>query len=260
MFPVLIVEDNRLFGEALVAALHSRFPFMTLETVASVREALAQIESMRPELIFTDVNLPDGNGLELTRRIRAAGINAVVVVMSNCDLPEYRDEAIRCGADHFYGKGSIELSALFGTVDSMLAPRQRALIVSAQPIFQEEMRAFLSRVSPGMVVACAANEGEAIYIVHSLKPHLVLLRSEVDVESERRFCDRMHACCASVEMKVVRVGDSGPEGTWTCPADYCVETSMAFSQEMVAIISSLGTARATSCDSEPRASVVFPSV
>ena len=260
MFPVLIVEDNVFFSEALHAALHSRFPFLTLAKAASVQDALSRIASMRPDLIFMDVNLPDGNGLALTRRIRAAGIKATVVVLSVHDLPEYRDEAIYCGADHFFGKGSIDLDAIFGIVDSMLASRRRALIVSGEEIFQEQVCAFLSRTLPGMLVARAATWDEAFHIADTLKPHLVLLRSEADVESERRFCEIMHARCPGGEMKVVRVGDIGPEGTWICPADYCVATSAAFSQEMAAIINSLEAARPTDCSFEPRASVVFPSV
>ncbi len=245
VLPVLIVEDNPFFSEALHAVLQSRFPFLTLAKAASVKEALARIDSMRPDLIFMDVSLPDGNGLELTRRIRAAGINAVVVVLTMRDLPEYRDEAIRCGADHFFAKGSIDLDAIFGIVDSILASRRRALIVSGDAIFQEQLSAFLSRMRPAMVIACAANCGEAIDIVDTLKPHLVLLRSESDVGSERHFCDRIHAGRVRGEVKVVRVGDTGREGTWICPADYCVATSAAFSQEMVAIINSLEAARAT---------------
>lgn len=239
MFPVLIVEDNPFFSEALHAVLQSRFPFLTLANAATVREALARIDSMRPALIFMDMNLPDGNGLELTRRIRAAGINAVVVVLSNHDLPVYRDKAIRCGADHFIEKGSIDLEAIFGVVDSMLATRRKALIVSGQAIFQERMGAFLSRMRPGMVIASATTWGEAFHIAETLKPNVVLLCSERDVESECDFCEMIHARCPGDEMKVVRIGDIGPKGTRICPADYCVATSAAFSQEMAAIINSL---------------------
>lgn len=239
MFTALIVEDNPFFSEALHAALQSRFPFLMLAKAATVQEGLDQIDSRRPDLIFMDVVLPDGNGLALTRRIRAAGINAVVIVMTSHDLPEYRDEAIRCGANHFFGKGSIDLSTIFGIVDSMLASRPRALIVSGDAIFREQMNAFLLRTRSEMVIACAANWDDAIDVVDILKPNIVLLRSEADVDSERRFCDEMHARCAGGEMKVVRVGDTGQEPTWVCPADHCVATSAAFSQELLAIINSL---------------------
>lgn len=239
MFAALIVEDNPFFSEALHAALQSRFPFLVLAKAATVQEGLAQIDSMRPDLIFMDVVLPDGNGLALTRRIRAAGVNAVVVVMTSHDLPEYRDEAIRCGANHFFGKGSIDLSTIFGIVDSMLASRLRALIVSGEAIFQEQMNAFLLHTRPEMVIACAANWDDAIEVADILKPNVVLLRSEADVESERRFCDEMRARCPGGEIKFVHVGDTGRDVTRVCPADYCVATSAAFSQELAAIINSL---------------------
>jgi len=119
VFTTLIVEDNPLFSAALHAALHSRFPSLTLATAASVKEALAQIDALRPDLIFMDVVLPDGNGLALVERIRADGNRSVVIVLPSHDVPEYRELAFRSGADHFIGKGSIDLGHLFGLVESI---------------------------------------------------------------------------------------------------------------------------------------------
>ena len=121
MLPVLIVEDNPAFGSALQAALKARFPFLDLTTATGAQQAMEDIDALHPELIFMDVVLPDGNGLEITKRLRASGNNAKVIVMSSHDIPEYGDEAIRCGANHFIGKSSLDLGELFALVDAMLA-------------------------------------------------------------------------------------------------------------------------------------------
>jgi DNA-binding NarL/FixJ family response regulator len=125
VFKVLIVEDSPVFSAALRANLQAHFPLMTLEQAAGVREALAKVDSMQPDLIFTDMRLPDGNGLELTRSIRAAGIESVIIILTSHDLPEYREAAFNCGADHFMTKGSNNISEIFGVVDSILAARSR---------------------------------------------------------------------------------------------------------------------------------------
>lgn len=239
MLAILIVEDNRFFSEALSSALQSRFPFLALAKAAGAKEALAQIQAVRPELIFMDVVLPDGNGLELTRRIRAGGINAVVAVLTSHDLPEYREEAIRSGADHFIGKASMDLGDIFALVESILATRFRALIVAEDAAFMDQISGFLLRIRPGAVIARARNWDEAMDVADALKPSLVLLRSETDPDRERSFCSRMHARCAGSEMSVVRVGDPRPEGRWACPTDYCIATAAAFSPALAAIIDSL---------------------
>ena len=123
MFKALIVEDNRCFSEALRAALQAHFPFVMLEHAAGVQEALGKIDSMQPDLIFSDMRLPDGNGLGLTRAIRAAGIDSVIVVLTSHDLPEYRDAALSSGANHFMTKGSVSITDIFGSIGSILASR-----------------------------------------------------------------------------------------------------------------------------------------
>lgn len=123
MFRILIVESNALFSNALRDALQAHFPSAELAQADSVQAALAQVDSMRPDLIFLDIVLPDGNGLELTRRLRAEGSDAFIVIFTSHDLPEYRAEALRSGANHFLVKGSASLSDIFGVAESVLASR-----------------------------------------------------------------------------------------------------------------------------------------
>lgn len=118
-FTILIIEDNRVFREFLKGALQSRFPFLTLATAAGAQDALAQINTVRPDVIFMDVRLPDGNGFELTRCIREMAVDANVVVFTSFDLPEYRDEAFRSGADHYLVKGAASINDIFSLVESI---------------------------------------------------------------------------------------------------------------------------------------------
>jgi DNA-binding NarL/FixJ family response regulator len=123
MFKALIVEDNRRFGEGLRAALQAHFPRLMLEQAAGVQEALGKIDTLQPDLIVSDMRLPDGNGLELTRTIRAAGIESVIIVLTSHDLPEYREAALGSGANHFMTKGSVSITDIFGIIGSILASR-----------------------------------------------------------------------------------------------------------------------------------------
>jgi len=101
MSRILVVEDGAIFREILRTTLQSRFPSMEIFEVTTGEEALEQVEALSPELVFIDIRLPDGNGLELTRIIKAKHPETKVVILTNYDLPEYREAASHFKADHF---------------------------------------------------------------------------------------------------------------------------------------------------------------
>lgn len=70
---VLIVDD-----EPLVAAGHAGYVaridgFQVVGTVGTVQAAIRALASLSVDLVLLDLNLPDGNGLDIVRQIRAAG-------------------------------------------------------------------------------------------------------------------------------------------------------------------------------------------
>ena len=104
MSKILIVEDGAIFRELLRTTLQSRFPSMEIFEVTNGKEALEQAEALSPELVFIDIRLPDMNGLALTRIIKAKHPETTVVILTNYDLPEYREAALNYKADHFIPK------------------------------------------------------------------------------------------------------------------------------------------------------------
>ena len=103
---ILIVEDNAFFLQFLKEAMHLRFPSIDILEAANGEEAMQKIKTLSPEAIFMDIRLPGENGLELTRKIKAQYPDIVVVILTNYDLPEYREAAHQARADHFISKDS----------------------------------------------------------------------------------------------------------------------------------------------------------
>jgi two-component system, response regulator YesN len=104
MLRVLIVEDSRLFRYVFKESLRSRFPSLDIDEAATGEEALQIIENTPPDLIFMDIRLPEVNGLDLIRKIKARCPKIVSVVLTGYDT-EYRETAIEC-ADYFLSKRS----------------------------------------------------------------------------------------------------------------------------------------------------------
>lgn len=237
-FSILIVEHHRFFSKALRDALKSHYLFPTVTEAATLQKALAKIDSTQYDLMFIDFKLSDGNGLELTRRLRAAGSHAVICMLANDDMREYSDEALRSGADHVFVKGGTDIGEIYAVVDLALAPRFRTLIVSDDSRYGEQMSTLLKRTRPGSVVVASTDWDEALDIAGSLKPELVMLRSQASAERQRMFCGQLHACCASMRMKIIVVGEGAAKQTQVSPSDYSTN-SLAFLRQKAAVVSSI---------------------
>ena len=103
---VLIVEDNAYFLQFFKETLHSRVPSMEILEAANGEEALQKIKTLPPDAILMDLRLPGENGIELTKKIKARYPDIIVVILTNYDLPEYREAAYQSGANHFLSKDS----------------------------------------------------------------------------------------------------------------------------------------------------------
>ena len=103
---ILIVEDNAYFLRFLKETLRVRFPSMDILEAANGEEALQKIKTLPPDAIFMDLRLPGANGLEVTQKIKAEYPDTIIVILTNYDLPEYREAAYQSRADHFFSKDS----------------------------------------------------------------------------------------------------------------------------------------------------------
>jgi two-component system, response regulator YesN len=104
MKKILIVDDNTLFRKTLREGLHSRFPSLVILEAKDGEEALRTIPTFLPDLIFMDIHLSNGNGLELTRFIKGLYPDMKVVILTSYDLPEYQDAVFHYKADHYAPK------------------------------------------------------------------------------------------------------------------------------------------------------------
>lgn len=123
MCRTLIVEDNDAFRQSLKEMLHTRFPSILVEEATDGLEALQKITSNRPDLVFMNMTLPRGNGLDITKKIKGENAKVVVVLLTSHDLPEYREAAYSSGASYFSAKGVSTSEEIYTLVRSMMVSR-----------------------------------------------------------------------------------------------------------------------------------------
>jgi CheY-like chemotaxis protein len=126
MFNTLLVEDNISFRQALSDVLLAYFPLINVDEAGDGEEALRKVEDRRPNLIFMDIQLPGENGLGVTRKIKRLYDDIVIVILTTNDLPEYRQQAFRNGADYFLSKGDDScMEGILAQVEGAMAKELR---------------------------------------------------------------------------------------------------------------------------------------
>lgn len=115
----LLVDDSDVFRKSLRRLLAKHFPAMRIDEAATGAEAMHQ--DRNHELVFMDIRLPDTSGLELTRRFKHDRPDTTVCVVTQFDIPEYREAASKCGANGFMLKDGLTEDALVGMVHAALA-------------------------------------------------------------------------------------------------------------------------------------------
>ena len=99
---LLLVDDEENLRSMLEAALrHNGFE---VSSVANGRDALAVAEETKPDLIVLDVMLPDLDGFEVCRRLRADGHRTPVLFLTARDATEDRVRGLTLGGDDYLVK------------------------------------------------------------------------------------------------------------------------------------------------------------
>jgi two-component system OmpR family response regulator len=99
---VLVVDSEAHVVEVLSLALgHVGFDVQKADSLATARAAIAE---RRPDAVILDVALPDGDGIELCRRLRIDGVPAPVLFLSATDSTAEKVRALSVGGDDFVTK------------------------------------------------------------------------------------------------------------------------------------------------------------
>ncbi|HEX5506421.1 MAG TPA: response regulator transcription factor [Thermomicrobiales bacterium] len=133
---VLIVDHHAAFRYylGLYLGLLDR-GYAVVGEADSAAAALALIAAAPPDLVFTDIELPDHNGLRLTREVRRAWPGVAVIVLSNNAAAEYRQAALDAGASDYVDKLEVvqALPAVLHALGAPAAAPARPLPGAARP-------------------------------------------------------------------------------------------------------------------------------
>jgi DNA-binding NarL/FixJ family response regulator len=105
---VAIVDDHPLVREGLAARISSQPDMEVCGEAADIESALELVVSKRPSLVIVDIALKDGHGIDLIKRITAAGVNTRMLVVSAYDETFFAERALRAGALGYINKQELQ--------------------------------------------------------------------------------------------------------------------------------------------------------
>ena len=192
---VLIIDDHPLVRDGVRRSL-TLAGFDCVAEAGSLKEAIAMIALHNPDVITVDLNLPDGNGLEVISWARKNSDSIAIIVLSLDDSLDLVSAASQLGAQGFISK-SESADHLISAINSILAQPQ--VFISSQTIALLAREKVQNLLSPRerMVLTHLAGElsmgeiaREMFISQATVKSHCATIYRKLETHSRRRAVAR----------------------------------------------------------------------
>lgn len=120
---VLLVDDHELIRQGLARAFERDEDMRVVGQAGSVSEGLSAARELAPDVIVTDLQLPDGLGLEIVREVRGRSDSVGLVVLTMHAGDEHIFAAMEAGASAFVGKDRKAAEVVSAAKHAAVAPR-----------------------------------------------------------------------------------------------------------------------------------------
>lgn len=187
---VLIVDDHPLVRDGIKRSLLVA-GYVAVAEAGSLKEAIAMIALHNPDVITVDINLPDGNGLEIVTWARKHSAIVTIIVLSLNDDLNLIAAASRAGAQAFISKSSSS-NQLISAIHA--ARENPALFISEQNVALLGREEASKKLSPRELSVLSYLEGELsideiagqMFLSHAtVKTHIAAIYRKLTVHSRR---------------------------------------------------------------------------
>jgi HlyD family secretion protein len=109
---ILIVDDQKTVREQLQLLLDSIPDFQIIGTVEDGSTALKQLESLQPDILLIDLEMPGMDGIKAIQIIAKRYPECKIIVFSSHESSEYINQSLRAGANGYLRKGTPQEEAI----------------------------------------------------------------------------------------------------------------------------------------------------
>jgi DNA-binding NarL/FixJ family response regulator len=216
---VVLVDDQTLVRTGFRMILDESEDITVVGEAADGAGALSVIARSRPHVVLMDVRMPGMDGIEATKRIRAAGPSAPkVIILTTFDLDEYVFSGLQAGASGFLLKDTLAADLI-----SAVRVVASGAAVAAPTVTKRLIAHFLAgspavATNPGRLAPLTAREREVLTLITrgrsnaeiaadlqlsegTVKTHVGHILGKLDLR------DRVHAVILGYECGLASVGD-----------------------------------------------------
>jgi signal transduction histidine kinase/DNA-binding response OmpR family regulator len=205
--PLILIVDDVPGNRSTLADFLSPLGFKILEARTG-KEAIDRVKTHRPDLIISDLRMPEMDGLEMVRYLRTLpDFNAIPIILSSASVSEEnRHQSLEAGANTFLPK-PIEFDFLLNFLENLLDLQWiYQEVTPSSSKFELEINALSS-----MTTDCVLPGTQTLEILYALAlkgsiQKLQTLLTEIADRDERYrpFCDRLHHLARSFQLKTLQ--------------------------------------------------------
>jgi two-component system, NarL family, response regulator LiaR len=135
MIRILLAEDQRIVREGLIALLEDEDDIEIVGEAVDGEQVVAMYETLQPDLVLMDLQMPLVDGAEATRRIRQHAPHAHILVLTTYATDEFIFKALRAGAQGYLLKDTsaddlLDAIRAVAANQTLLAPAVAARVVA----------------------------------------------------------------------------------------------------------------------------------
>jgi DNA-binding NarL/FixJ family response regulator len=120
---VLLIDDHDLIRQGLARAFGRHDDFQVVGEAGSVKEGLDLAAALQPDVVVTDIRLPDGTGLDLVRTLRSTDSEVGIVVLTMYAGDDQLFGALEAGASAFVAKDAPADDVVAAARHATVSPR-----------------------------------------------------------------------------------------------------------------------------------------
>jgi YesN/AraC family two-component response regulator len=117
---ILAVEDDKVTREVLNLMIPRRFPDVTIYTTKNGKTAVELFKKHKPEIVITDIQMPEMDGIEMAGEIKAIEADTKFIVVTAYSNTSYYEKFNNIGFHDFLPK-PIEFDKLFAAIEKCIA-------------------------------------------------------------------------------------------------------------------------------------------
>lgn len=127
---VLLVDDQQVFRNIVRNTLSTDSIFDIIGEAVDGGNAIEMTERLQPEVIVMDIQMPDMNGIEASRKILSEMPNVRIVLTSMGEDAEYEPLAREIGACGFVSKRELSVSAVLALIEDHTPPANESALAA----------------------------------------------------------------------------------------------------------------------------------